>query len=888
MLDLKVNNENIELSEQTSFRLNKTFFDVTRITFTESDYSFSINLPATDKNNKVFGYASVAEIPNKFSKKFEAVLYADEIKMFEGELILSSYSEGEYSGNLVVQKVKTIEEIFGSDTLDNLKWTIPYSGADTINEINSDENGKVYFPFVSYGVFIKKPYYSDAVRNDYTDTHIIDSTNRFYHSTFQPSLNLNETVKRLFNQKGYEVQGDVFDDSLINNIYISESIEDGQIPLYNYGNKLLGEIDIESVYASSKNDAITSELSFKYYPTDGSNSYLTDYNFKNVDTFNILEGTNTSNHLSYLFDNEDNVIVIPADGFYKIELGVNAKVNGIGQQVTIKQKRFVNNSEPAVDESCTVTTDITEWCPVEIQLHKRGDVELIKGKNNKSYVGGLPVKIGSYRYGVSEWVNCYPHEAYNGLENPTSVDPTIKTGQIPQRRQNTGGFRRNSKAPEQTYVSSIRQGNIYYRDNTVMAYDRWVNPDFIMGFSTYLGSTMSVIKNGKSHYRGDDGKSMSFYNQAGYIYNDNGTEQQSTYNQNTYDSAPESWCSIIGSDTLKGKLYAVVYLNRNDVLELTLVQRHYDDFDYTSNVTTDLKITALSPVSNEAEYKRKGFNYFSESEFDKDLNLGNFMSSGQTMAEFVEDYLNSFNLQFQQSGKIVNISTKTRESNNYIDIDDRIHRSELKFNRIEFPRSMEVQFNVDTNEWGYWLTVPSQYRNETDWEAYGDKGSKPFSYNTDNESSTLSLKHSPTFYDTFISGSTALRMPVIAKYEDMAEGADYEDAMNSDGYSLPMRFWLRNKDLKGVLSLTNGESVNIYIPGGDLNYKSEESLLKYFNFWPASTANETEADVYLTPYEYSVLRGGGKVKLNETVYSVESITGFDPEEKNKTTLKLIN
>lgn len=81
-----------------------------------------------------------------------------------------------------------------------------------------------------------------------------------------------------------------------------------------------------------------------------------------------------------------------------------------------------------------------------------------------------------------------------------------------------------------------------------------------------------------------------------------------------------------------------------------------------------------------------------------------------------------------------------------------------------------------------------------------------------------------------------------------------------------------NSKGKSISSTT----VNQY-KGVNLSYKlSEKSILtEYFNVMPYLSSNYLTIDVYLTPQEYNLLKNGGNVIIDNDVYFVSSIEGFD-------------
>lgn len=119
----------------------------------------------------------------------------------------------------------------------------------------------------------------------------------------------------------------------------------------------------------------------------------------------------------------------------------------------------------------------------------------------------------------------------------------------------------------------------------------------------------------------------------------------------------------------------------------------------------------------------------------------------------------------------------------------------------------------------------------------------------------------------------------------MVDGYDYEESMKNDGYSLKQRFWFRQPYMNNWYewsTSTPKEKVYLQPPintykGVNLSYKlSEKSILtEYFNVMPYLSSNYLTIDVYLTPQEYNLLKNGGNVIIDNDVYFVSDIEGFD-------------
>lgn len=601
-IELYINKELIELESQESLnlRINNVLFNPTKNTTTQAEYSFSFDIPSTPNNDKILNYANNLSQANKFHTRYSSQVYADGDLIFDGSLTIVEYdaSKKMYRCNLVNIKINTIEEIFGDMKLIDLKWEVPFNGASTINNVNNDMSSKYFFPFVSYGVFQKHWVTKDEVAADYTPKFDIDKYNRFWIESFYPSLNMMEMLRQAFVQKGYVVGGSAFADPNINNIFCSTNLADEQSPLFNLGNPKFGHLDISTTFSTNgRGVGYQQELNFPYYRVktveatgEGINT-TTEYNFNTVNLFNAFSGgTTTLNEPSYMYDPNEKVIVIPADGFYKVEMTVDATLDTTGnldasQWTTDDCIRDLAERDIEGGIPVGFFNNVT---PLEVQLVRNYDdnIELIKGKWNTQFNTGNPTQTQrecTFVYdNVTTWETCFPHEDPYSAELPTESndlqmkntrsnlggkrssnsfgasglqqdengnyssgnDDTSESGNFSGRRGGTRGTssfggNRNPFGTSSRKWSYTNLGYVYddanesstagqVRHTNLMCYDQAVSQAFICGVSTMSSGVTAVMKNGYSWSKSEASKNDAFYPEVGYkhVYRTSGTPEQ--------------------------------------------------------------------------------------------------------------------------------------------------------------------------------------------------------------------------------------------------------------------------------------------------------------------------------------------------------------------------
>lgn len=923
-LIIYADNQQLELGVQTiDLRLNLVNFNPIHTKSSQSQYSFSFDMPSTPLNDKIFGYANNLSKPNKFNKRYAAKVYIGEVLIFEGSLIINSYNAKTkvYNCNIVTVKVYDSNDIFGDDTLTKIKWMVDYQGASTINAINNDTTSKYKFPLVAYGKFQKVPYYTDDVASDYTSNFIIDGYNRFWHNSFPPSLNVLELLKKAFEQYGYNVGGSAFNDPYLSNIFMSYSINDGQDPTYNIGNDKFGRVHITNgTYNTNNLDYWTQDLTFPYRkvkePINNEMPYtgIEQYNYSDVNLWNIL-GNGTLSGLCYMYDPNERLIIIPSDGFYEITLEVSGSMNDSSSTFQAAQwygdyaaGKLVSPSD-ADPHMVTVRKDFNGETPLEIQLIKNYDdnVELIKGRRNIEYINGDPnIETINYNVWITQpesiqnklsWQTDFPHQALLGAWRcPTKEENVTRMALM----RNFGEASSDGKASHQNqnilgYMHKIGE---------TMPYDPVVSSDFICGFSTMdNGQTVSVIKDGYSWEAATTVDMHSFANVmgmecvkvkegGGYIIT------PTTINQNTYNNAPQNYFNN-SSVSFNGKVHVAVWLNKGDKLELLAVQRDYNGAKYSATINYNLDIRAITPKNWKIVKADPSFAYGINTEFPYQLNLCNFLNEETKISDWINNVADALNLNIEQQANNITInnnkSFSKRKTLGLIDIDDRVNSfiSELESKRIDFPSKFGVQWSISEDEFGFVDSCSDEHINDDDWADYADSGYTIIKvsediWNTDEttESVQFSYNWQHPYEYTLNNTNEIINISVIGNdslYVDDRHNID--DSMSKDSYSDTQRFFYVSPRSNLTVPLASYGNESVYITLTQNNYEdfylsyknTEKSLLsEYFNGnFVNSSANEVLIkDVLLSPDEYKQLKGGAMVKFDRDAYLCEKIENY--------------
>lgn len=920
-MEIYINSSIVDTYEDTGIKMQHNFFNPTDINRKTSTYSYSISLPVTRNNSLIFSHAEVAEQKNKFTGIYDAKVYEGGTMIFEGHFRLSEITAREYKGNLISLVQDNLTELFGDMTMNKLKWDVPFVGANSITDANADMNEKYYFPLVSYGAFQKVPKetYGNEV-NTYTDLLTIDDTTRLYFESFYPSVNLPELIRKLYEQKGWNVAGNFFTDKVLDNVYLSTSIGDNDDPSYNLDNPLIGNIKVAGQF-NNYGDASTfhglnrgqdlamAVQDLKY----GKEPYGQDlYNFDRIVRYDIL-GTkaDTSYHKfttqptnDYLYrraslDDSSGFIYIPSTGLYKITVTITGawKVNETPTTAKVKELLYGEEQEKTINVNVT-----NREMPIEIHLVRNNlDTELIYGKDENGFL--------------------YPHEpdytkySVNSAPSRNAGNGNSRTSSSSVNSSNRGTFTGNNRT---SAVAHALGGKAFVKEKyypvptttSMQLYDPYASENFICGFSTIAGMP-SVMRNGASWNASITDYNQNHYNSDGYLKETiDGTVTKTDYGRNTLEGAPQSYMNTTA--VMTGKVTTVMELNKNDRLTLQAVTRCYNDFKYTYQsdrgqqtveedgdykIRVDYEIE-IEPYSSDVNLyvNRDTIPYEKPSyTWGFDLNLGHFFRSDEKVSDFIQNVINSFNVRYNVSGNtaIFNIGKLPRNTGAWVDLDSKADTYEATFTKLDFPKSMAVTYDIDEEEAGAYRSCPIEYQATDEYSDHIDRGYDTVITDlTADSEATTKTGFSYTWYENFTYGDNTIRMPIIIKDEWFIIQND--DAMQHDGLSLKKRLWFRKRAEDYRLPLWNGQQVRFSVPtdayeGVKMNYKHEEGTLldRYFNM-PRNPNNLSicEIECPLSIKEYTDIVNGALIKFNHDLYRMNDMT-YDVRT-GKSTIKMCN
>ena len=934
LVTLIINGKEAELysQEDINLRINNVIYNPSKITTSTAEYSFSFELPKCSVNNQIFDNANDHAKVGKFGKNYSCEVYADGELIFSGTLRLKSIEADVYKCNLVSIKQNKIEDIFGDHKMNELKWYIPFVGIDSINITNQSDTSDYFFPFVSYGCFQKEPEAKYGDVNVYTGKFDLDKTLMIYQETFPPSPKITTLIKKLFEQYGYVADGDIFSDEIADKIYLSEYLKDDQDPSYNIG----GSSGKCTVNFSAKNMEILgtsgytllhgdeNTLTYGYAP-NASNRETKNFNTVHVyDVWNMANFNSSRFHAGevstdnpWLFRN--NCIVIPATGLYKVTLGATVSIFGH----SFKAGVYSGYNDDIVEITVNPTNIWGEATPVELQIvRNENEVELIHGYN-----------------GTDKTV--YPHEA-----GPESIYPSSGGGRNPGRNPGgggginpgggrpgggrPGGGRRDAGRGDRRPTANSDAEWYIPQQYQMMHYDPYVSPNFVCGLSS-IGRCFSFMKNYNS-WATADGLVTTQFQSIGYDKvrfdssgpGDTTSTERSDYHQQNSIGAPANNLAYNSTSKYTGQVSGIFYFNKNDIIMCKAVLRKYMESpnasdnrrtrlrDYGFEITNGrFHIEALSPNEDYVSNVSTGA-WGLKTQFDTDLNIGEFLNAEEKISDFVNNFVRMFNLSVTQEGNTIFLNKQSQnlmDKKVPVDLDDRVDIRRCTAEPIEYPKSMQVKFNIDDEEAGFYNSVPNDHINDDDWKDWADIGSEKVmldEYNESADDEEVSLSMSYCWYMPFKlrvysttpgkedveTWSGNVNLPVISKDEYMIENYKMEESMENDGKGQRQRMWFRTIADKKKYLVDNvyGKQIYLAIPKGtddngfELSYKNKPDTLltRYFNILAMPNSNLISVEAYLTPSEYMRIKNGAPIKVGGDIYITCEIKGYDPTGNNTT------
>lgn len=275
--------------------------------------------------------------------------------------------------------------------------------------------------------------------------------------------------------------------------------------------------------------------------------------------------------------------------------------------------------------------------------------------------------------------------------------------------------------------------------------------------------------------------------------------------------------------------------------------------------------------------------------FDTDsVNLMGFLSADMQTNDFIDNVVKAFNLQLTQTGEnafSLNVKqSRTSTSSRSIDLDRTASVKQRTNTPLGLPSAYDLGFTVDPGEQGFV-------------ESGEDGGGRYLTGAIEGNILEQKSAFSYNWFKDITKGAAVLPLPIISKAEAWNPVAPYSEAMLNRYTDLAYRFWYFDGLLNdlGATFEFNGIDMklakvsNSFGAASVLSYKNQRGTIldNYFTILINGSSDYTEILSYITPAQYKELNGSVFVRFNSDMYYLAEITGYDPANRNKATLKLI-
>ena len=240
MYTLRINNQVADLQENFDATLSYSTIDFINPLDRTGGYTYSINIPFTKTNNKIFNFVNQDITIDKFKiEEFDAVLDFNQATLISGIFYLDSITSTGFRGQIVSDTLNWTKNIPDDNISDLTGFTVPFPQdlsfvSDSIEETLLHYNNKIssytqsdfVLPFISYGNY---NYASYAQPKNSIQANIgtpflpfsagtIIAIDDFFPCNFYVS-----SIKNLFSYMGYNVECSLFNSSDLKNKIIAGS-----------------------------------------------------------------------------------------------------------------------------------------------------------------------------------------------------------------------------------------------------------------------------------------------------------------------------------------------------------------------------------------------------------------------------------------------------------------------------------------------------------------------------------------------------------------------------------------------------------------------------------------------------------------------------------------
>ena len=442
-IQLYVEKQLCDVDKKSIFSLQKEFSDETELIVKEIEYSYTLSIPTSQRNRKIFGFKDTFDVPNKFSRVYDAELYVNEMLILRGKLKLREIDGEYFKGNLYNPALQSVSDILGDRQLNeiqpHMKLMTSLSDYSYQNECamgykyfpidrypSEYKDNHVCFPYILYSL----PYNltNDAIEEGYDfytqnlkkGHHTMNVDNIF------PSFNVCSVLKDMFETEGYKLQGNIFDNEKFTKLYHTSTFTNEEyqnnklVPHYLSFSSQYRNIELQgdlqhgiywNISSTLSTESLWTENDYNAETLGGGDETFNGSYYAGVDnplhcplsTVNVI--SDDTKMMTVSEDGDSRTITIPISGWYKIHCDGRMKYPMHGSYAHSSGLPFDNRPMAGIDyyyqegrENIGVCIDEADCTtlkeqPFEFQIKKGYPKENPKFY---SFNGGIPCQARNY------------------------------------------------------------------------------------------------------------------------------------------------------------------------------------------------------------------------------------------------------------------------------------------------------------------------------------------------------------------------------------------------------------------------------------------------------------------------------------------------------------
>jgi hypothetical protein len=361
-------------------------------------------------------------------------------------------------------------------------------------------------------------------------------------------------------------------------------------------------------------------------------------------------------------------------------------------------------------------------------------------------------------------------------------------------------------------------------------------------------------------------------------------------------------------------IHDVVWFEEGEYISFWSIQPYIKLQRY--DTTTILNAVVLTTINTTFEmayinnnenwnYKNETVSTLSFLKMDRLININSLLPQVK-VNDYLNNFINTFNLKLtrvDENTYAINTSNNNHETGEIINLEPYIDISRNKYSRLSTNGEYTFNFSIDQEEEGYihkgTNNVPS-ILNYTGGTSYINKSITNGSISKVDSLFSYNWYKNITLIDQKEKTSKTIQVPVITDNKIWDENMSIAEAQDEGLYTdKTMRlFYVKNDNSLKIYPVDMNPSQEVLLiqttnqsPDGTLELTFDKnnprSITNQFFNIKESYGHQVQTKLYLPANLYPKLTKSNKVKMNNDIYSIVSITGFDPTENEITTLKLI-